>query len=119
MKKLLRSILAPAVFGLLVCQITGCKGTPSPPTQQDATAVWKHLMNDRPPITDELISLKKTNGQMSEVMGTKIYTLYFEDTQRSVVPLGSRPPGTITNHSGTYQFRLTDKGWLGPDNRVY
>ncbi len=101
------------------CLITACKRTPPPPTEQDAMAVWKHMMNDTPPISDELVSLKKTNGQMSEVMGTSIYTLDFEDTQRSLIPLGSRPPGTVTKHSGKYQFRLTEKGWLGPDNRVY
>ena len=101
------------------CLITACKRTPPPPTEQDAMAVWNHMMNDTPPISDELVSLKKTNGQMSEVMGTSIYTLDFEDTQRSLIPLGSRPPGTVTKHSGKYQFRLTEKGWLGPDNRVY
>ena len=107
-------------LGLAVaCLITACKRTPPPPTEQDAMAVWNHMMNDTPPISDELVSLKKTNGQMSEVMGTSIYTLDFEDTQRSLIPLGSRPPGTVTKHSGKYQFRLTEKGWLGPDNRVY
>jgi hypothetical protein len=43
-------------LGLAVaCLITACKRTPPPPTEQDAIAVWKHMMKDTPPISDELV----------------------------------------------------------------
>jgi hypothetical protein len=117
MKKLLRSILVPAVFGLLVWQITGCKGKPSPPTDQDAVAVWHNIA--RTPHLRDLVSLKKTNGQLSQMNGVDVYTLYYQATVKDVVQLGNRPPGTIETYQGDFPFQRTEKGWMGPDHQVY
>src|ERR1700682_6546723 len=47
----------------VVCLITACKRTPSPPTEQDAMSVW-HNTHARLR-TQDLVSLTKTNGQLS------------------------------------------------------
>jgi hypothetical protein len=115
MKKLLRSILAPAVFGSLVWQITGCKRTPSPPTEQDAVAVWHNIAR-----TPHLrVSLKKTNGEVSQMNGVDVYTLYYQATVKDVVRLGNRPSGTIETYQSDFPFQRTEKGWMGPDHQVY
>jgi hypothetical protein len=59
-----------AVSGLVAVAfwIGGCKHEPNPPTEQDAIAVWTNI-NKRPPLPNgaELVSLRKTNGQMAAV----------------------------------------------------
>jgi hypothetical protein len=117
MKKLFHSILLLTAFGLFTWQLTACKRTPSPPTEQDAIAVWKNT-HARPHLND-LIDLKKTNGQIEEVNGVNVYTLFYEVKEKSVVQLGNAPPGTITTYQGNYPFKWTEKGWMGPDNQVY
>jgi hypothetical protein len=117
MKKLLRSILPLMAFGLLAWQMTACKRTPSPPTEQNAVAVWHNIA--RTPHLRDLVSLKKTNGQMSQVNGVDIYTLYYQATVKDVVQLGNRPPGTIETYQGDFSFQWTEKGWVGPDKQIY
>jgi hypothetical protein len=59
-------------LGLAVASLmTACKRTPSPPTEQDAIAVWKNT--HAKPHLEDLISLTKTNGQMEEVNGVRVY----------------------------------------------
>ena len=118
MKKLLHSILFLMMVGLIVWQLTGCKRTPAPPTEQDAIAVWKNV-NSPPPHLADLVSLTKTNGQMETVNGLRIYTLYYQAKVKTTVQLGNRPPGTIDIQNSNYPFQWTEKGWLGPDNQVY
>jgi hypothetical protein len=62
--------------------VGGCKHEPNPPTEQDAIAVWTNI-NKRPPLPNgaELVSLRKTNGQMAAVNGVPLYTLYYTATQ--------------------------------------
>ena len=99
-------------LGLAVaCLMTACKRTPSPPTEQDAIAVWKNTQTK--PYLEELISLTKTNGQMEEVNGVKVYTLYYEAKEKSLVQLGNRSPGTIQTYQSNYPFQWTEKGWMG------
>lgn len=117
MKKLIPSLVLLATFGFAAGQLTGCKRTPPPPTEQDAIAVWKNT-HAKPHISD-LINLKKTNGQVQKINGVPTYTLYYEAEERTVVRLGNSPAGTINKYQGNYPFQWTEKGWLGPDNQVY
>jgi len=105
-------------LGLTVaCLMTACKRTPPPPTEQDAKAVWTNT--HAKPHLEDLISLTKTNGQTEEVNGVKVYTLYYEAKEKSLVQLGNRPPGTIQIYQSNYPFQLTEKGWMGPDQKIY
>jgi hypothetical protein len=105
-------------LGLAVaCLITACKRTPSPPTEQDAVAVW-HNTHVRLH-TQDLVSLSKTNGQLSDVNGVPTYTFFYEAKVRDVVQLGNRAPGTIETYQSNYPFQLTEKGWMGPDQKLY
>lgn len=117
MKRILPSFVLSMTFGMVCWELAGCKHMPPPPTEQDAIAVWKHT-HANPHLTD-LVTLKKTNGMMEEVNGSKIYTLYYEATERYIVKLGNAGPGTTNTYKGNYPFQLTEKGWLGPDKQVY
>jgi len=117
MKRRIPSILLLAAFALFALQLTACRRTPAPPTVQDAIAVWKNT-HANPHLTD-LVSLKKTNGQMQKFNGALVYTLYYEAVEKSVVRLGNSPPGTVDKYQGDYPFQWTEKGWMGPDHHVY
>jgi hypothetical protein len=117
MKRLIPSLLLLAVFAYFACQLTSCKRTPSPPTEQDAVAVWKDIA--RTPHLRDLIALKKTNGQMAEANGVPVYTFYYEATVKDVVQLGNRAPGTIETYKGDFPFQWTENGWTGPDHHAY
>jgi hypothetical protein len=117
MKRLISLLLLLAAFGFAVGHLAGCKGTTPPPTEQDAIAVWKNI--NRSPHYEDLLSLKKTNGQMEKVNGVQVYTLFYQARIRSAMKLGNRPAGTEETISSNYPFKLTEKGWLGPDNQVY
>ena len=97
--------------------VGGCKHEPNPPTEQDAIAVWKNI-HDKHHLV-ELISLKKTNGQMQEVNGTKVYMLYYTATDRALTDIGSHHAGWIDTNNSNYPFQWTEKGWQGPDGQVY
>lgn len=117
MKRLIPPLLLLATFGLFAWQLTACKKTPTPPTVEDAIAVWKNT-HASPHLTD-LVSLKKTNGQMQMNNGSLVYTLYYEAVEKSVVKLGNSPVGTIDKYQGNYPFQWTENGWMGPDHHVY
>jgi hypothetical protein len=119
MKGLAKGIVASSLVSV-VLSVSGCKHQPNPPTEQDAIAVWKHI-NERPPLANgaELISFKKTNGQMAMVNGVQVYTLYYAATQKHLVKIGIHPPGWVESWSSSYPFQWTEKGWQGPDEQVY
>ena len=117
MSRLLRSIILLFAGSAIVWQVNGCKHNPAPPTEEDAIAVWKHT-HANPHLAD-LVSLKKTNGEWQEVNGEKVYTVYYQATEKSVVQLGNRPPGTENTYTSNYSFHWTEKGWMGPDNQAY
>jgi hypothetical protein len=117
MKRLIFLLILLAAFGFSIGQLTGCKRTPPPPTEQDAIAVWHYTHRNLH--TEELLNLTKTNGQMQQVDGSDVYTLYFEAKVKDLVQLGNRAPGTIETYQSNFAFRRTEKGWLGPDNQVY
>ena len=117
MKRLIPQFLLFVAFGVIAWQLTACKHTPSPPTEQDAIAVWNNIA--RTPHLRDLVDLKKTNGQMEEVNGVPVYTLYYQATVKDIVQLGNRAPGTIETYKGDFPFQWTEKGWMGPDHHVY
>jgi hypothetical protein len=117
MKTRLRLLFAPLVFGLLVWQLGGCKHTPSPPTVADAIAVWKNT-HANPHLAD-LITLTKTNGQMATVNGVHVYTFIYEAKEKIVIPQGNVPAGAVNTYQSNYPFQWTEKGWMGPDGKVY
>ena len=117
MKRLIPSLLIFTALGVATWQLTACKRSPSPPTEQDPVAVWRNI--NRSPHYQDLLSLKKTNGQLEKANGVEVYTLFYQARIRSVVRLGNSPAETEQTYSSNYPFRLTEKGWLGPDNQVY
>jgi hypothetical protein len=72
MKRIVPSLLVLAGCGLVAWQLTACKKAPTPPTVEDAIAVWKNT-HANPHLTDS-VSLKKTNGQMQKRNGALVYT---------------------------------------------
>jgi hypothetical protein len=64
MNRLLRSIVLLFAGSAIVRQVNGCKHNPAPPTEEDAISVWKKTHAETH--LQELISLKKTNGQLTE-----------------------------------------------------
>lgn len=117
MKNILHSLVLSMAVGMVCWEFAGCKHTPPPPTEQDAMGVWKNI-SQKPRLRD-LVSLKKTNGQMEEVNGTYVYTLYYQATVKDLVQLGNRAPGTVETYSGNFPFQWTEEGWMGPDHQVY
>jgi hypothetical protein len=117
MNRLLRSILLLFAGSAIVWQVTGCKHNPAPPTEEDAVAVWKNI--NKSPHYEDLLSLKKTNGQEQLIDGTEVYTLYYTAKIQNIVKLGNRPPGTVETYNSNYAFHWTEKGWMGPDNQIY
>jgi len=110
-----------AALAITVCLVTaGCNHDPNPPTEADAIAVAKRVNRCIPPGNEnELISLKKTNGQMETVNGVKVYTLYYTATERHLTPVGVHPAGWVQTWSSNYPFEWTEGGWRGPDGQVY
>jgi hypothetical protein len=111
-----------AASGLLAVSLLngGCKREPNPPTEQDAIAVWKAThARSQARLPTELLSLRKTNGQMQEINGVKVYTLSYQATQKNLKQLGNHAPGWIETYQSNYPFQWTEKGWQGPDGQVY
>jgi hypothetical protein len=109
-----------AVLTMAVVFVAGCKHEPNPPTEQDAIAVWKSTHErTQKTIPIELLSLKKTNGQMQEINGQKVYTLYYEAQQKNLIRLGDHAPGWVQTYQSNYPFQWTEKGWMGPDGQAY
>ncbi len=67
----------------------------------------------------ELVSLKKTNGQMQEAHGTKVYTLFYEARIHYLTPVGHWKTGDIQTTDSNYGFQPTENGWQGPDGTTY
>jgi hypothetical protein len=119
MKCAKRGILASCLVAA-VLWVSGCKHEPNPPTEQDAIAVWKSThAHTQKSLPTELVTLKKTNGQTQEINGQKVYTLYFEATQKNLSQIGNHAPGWVETYQSNYPFQLTEKGWLGPDGVIY
>lgn len=117
MKGAVRDVVASSVVAA-VLWVSGCKHEPNPPTEQDAIAVWRNI-NKHSRLPSELMSFKKTNGQIATANGVQVYTLYYTATEKNLLKVGIHPPGWIETWSSNYPFQWTEKGWLGPDGQVY
>lgn len=108
------------VVGLLLGALTGCQPTPSVPTEADAQEAWHHIaVQTTANKLQELVSLKKTDGQLQEVNGVKVYTLFYEAKVRYLTPVGHWKTGDIQTYKSNYGFQQTEKGWQGPDGTLY
>lgn len=104
----------------LLAVLAGCDSNPKPPTEEDAQAAWHHIaaQNTANKI-EELVSLKKTDGQMQVVNGVNVYTLFFEAKVRYLTRVGNKKPGDVETYKSNYGFQRTEKGWQGPDGAIY
>jgi len=104
----------------MLAVITGCQSNPAPPTANDAKAVWNNI-NKKSGLGGvvELIDLKKTDGQMAEVNGTKVYTLFYDARERHLTKLGKWKPGDVETYKSNYGFQKTENGWQGPDGEHF
>ena len=87
-----------------------------PPTEAEGRQVWKNL-NTRSGLDGDiqLADFKKTDGQMAEVNGVKVYTLFYELHEKHLTKLGQWKPGDIETIRSNYGFQRTENGWQGPE----
>ena len=92
---------------LLRCQKEGVP----PPTEKDGEQVWHNLFsqNGADHHRIELLSFKVVNGRRDQ----DHYLLYFEAQQKWL------STGQVEIKKSYYDFRKTDKGWIGPDEHLY
>ncbi len=103
--------LRNVICGTLLAALAGCQSTPVPPTEEDAQAVWHHIAaQNHVDTVRELVSLKKTNAQASNLQGTEVYTLSYEAKVRYLVPVGKWKTGDVQVVDSNYGFRRTEKG---------
>ena len=109
-------------FASLLITLAGCKVDPAPPTEADGRQVWTNIHNhtkvDGSSIV-QLVDFKKTDGQMAEVNGVKVYTLFYETHEKYLIKLGNWKPGDIQVVRSNYGFQRTEKGWQGPDGTLF
>ena len=102
-------VLFPAIVLLLfaACQ----KAEERVPTEKNGEQVWHNLFsqNGADHHRIELISFKKVNGHRDQ----DHYLLYFEAQQRWLAA------GTVETKQAYYDFRKTERGWIGPDGQLY
>lgn len=108
------------ICGLLFAALAGCQANPAPPTEEDAQTAWHHIAAQTTANKlEELVSLKKTDGQMQEVNGVKVYTFFYEAKVRYLTPVGQWKAGDVRTIKSNYGFQRTEKGWQGPDGTLY
>lgn len=116
MKRRFSSVLSGALF----LALTGCQSPTTPPTVEDAQTVWHHVAAlNHVDAVRELVSMRKTGGQVSTVQGKKIYTLLYEAKVRYLSPVGKWNAGDVQTIESNYGFEQTEKGWQGPDGTIY
>ena len=100
---------------LLISSI-GCKVDPKPPTEADGRQVWTNIHKQLGLSNDiQLVDFKKTDGQMAEVNGVKVYTFFYEAHEKRLTKIGQWNPGDIHVVKSNYGFQRTENGWQGPD----
>ena len=104
------------IVAALLISSTGCRIEPKPPTEADGRQVWtnihKQLGLDN---VAQLVDFKKTDGQMADVNGVKVYTLFYEAHQKHLTKMGQWKPGDIETLKSNYGFQRTENGWQGPE----
>lgn len=115
------SLLKGAAAAALAIVLTGCPSSdPTPPTIENAKTMW-HTLNTRSGLDSAiaLVDMTKTDGQMAEVNGVKVYTLFYEAKERHLSPMGFWKPGQVETIRSNYGFQRTEKGWQGGDGEVF
>ncbi len=108
------------IYVALLAVLAGCQSSPTPPTEEDAQTAWHHIAaQTTADKLEALVSLKKTDGQMQDVNGMKVYTLFYEAKVRYLTPVGHWKAGDVETIKSNYGFQRTEKGWQGPDGTVY
>ncbi len=114
----MRSLLLVLIVSITAVLI-GCEGALTPPTEKDGAQVWHHLAKANGVDKNaELVSFRKTNGAAGKQPYGDVYTMYFE-AQIRYLDGSLYPKGTVKPLTSSYEFRRTEKGWLGPDQQVY
>jgi len=110
----------PILSLALLTSLAGCHVEPAPPTVEDAKATW-HTIAKQNHLTTVwgLVDLRKTDGQMTEVNGVKIYTFFYEAQVKHLTPLGNWKVGDIQTIKSNYGYQKTEKGWQGPEGVLY
>ena len=104
----------------LLITLAGCKFNPAPPTEAEGRQVWTNINKQlRLDTKVQLVDFKKTDGQMAEVNGVKIYTLFYETHEKYLIKMGNWKPGDIETVRSNYGFQRTEKGWQGPDGTLF
>lgn len=116
MKEPVKGIL----YLVAVAALIGCQANPASPTEADAQQTWHHIADqNRVNNLKELVSLKKTDGQMQEVNGMKVYTLFYEAKVRYLIPVDHWKKGDVQTIKSTYGYQKTENGWQGPEGTIY
>ena len=118
-----------SLAALLAVSLCGCGGNGQPSEADGRKYFESNLRADDLHGTPHLLNFHKTNGLAAEVNGIKIYSLEYEaEVHYDELP---PQPGGFTNRmqpaipaetkteKGTVEFHNTEKGWVGPDNKVY
>ena len=104
----------------LVLLLTGCQASHTPPTEANAQAVWHHIAaQNHVDTVRELLSLRKTDGQASNLQGTEVYTHSYQARVRYLGPVGKWKTGDVQVVDSNYGFHRTERGWQGPDGTIY
>jgi hypothetical protein len=104
------------IVAALLISSTGCRIDPKPPTEADGRQVWTNIAKQSGEgDVVQLVDFKKTNGQMAEVNGVKVYTLYYEAREKYLKKWGLKNPGDIETVKSNYGFQRTENGWQGPE----
>ena len=104
------------ILTLLASAFVGCKTDPAPPTIDDAKVIWNNL-NTRSGLKDklELVDMNKTDGQMAEANGVKVYTLFYEVAgEASESTWGTGNPAISRLSSQIMDFRKPKRAGKGP-----
>ena len=104
------------ILAALLISSIGCKVDPKPPTEAEGRQVWTNITKQSGEgNVVQLVDFKKTNGQMAEVNGVKVYTLYYEAHQKHLTKMGQWNPGDIETLKSNMAFRERENGWQGPE----
>lgn len=108
---------------------------PATPSEADARKVYENEQHDDQNFAvinadiAKVRSFKKTNGQMREQSGRKVYAFDYEVELECLREFDNRMPGSskgidcspgkTIKRSGAIQFEQTERGWKGEDGKVY
>lgn len=116
----MKTRLQQIFLGSLLLSLVGCQSGPTPPTEQDAQEAWHRVaVQTTANRLEELVSLKKIDGQVQEVNGQQVYTLFYEAKIRYLTPVGHWKTGDVETIKSNYGFQRTEQGWQGPDGSLY